>query len=78
MISTNPYTTALAVTPSDSTDLPWIPRGILVGTAGSLVAVMSGNGATVTFSNLPVGYHPMQVTRIKATGTTAAGIVQYA
>lgn len=68
----SPATGAYAVTPNDSADLPKVARSLLIGTAGNLAVVMA-NDDEVT---LPVqaGYNPISVKRIKATGTTAAGI----
>lgn len=49
-------------------------RGVYVGTSGHLKVDMAG-GTAVTFSNLPVGFHPMNITKIYQTGSTAAGLV---
>ena len=65
------------VTPSNSADLPFRTRAVYIGVAGHLaVKTQKGAvGATVTLTNLPVGWHPISVWRIMATGTTATGIV---
>jgi hypothetical protein len=67
---------ASAVTPADGTDLPnGSTSGIYVGAAGD-VAVVMNNGDSVTFTGLSAGtVHKLSVKRIKATGTTATGIV---
>jgi hypothetical protein len=65
---------AVEITPSDSVDLATIPRGFWVGTSGNLKVTMKG-GQTVTFKNIDTGYHGLRITRIWATGTTAADIV---
>lgn len=64
---------AAVVTPSDSVDLAVVTRGLYVGVAGNISVNMSGNGAVV----IPVqaGLHPLSVSRINSTGTTATGIV---
>lgn len=69
-----PIAKAVAVTPSDSVDLEFVTRAIYVGTTGNIAAVMPG-GNVVTFSNVPVGWHPLRVSRINSTSTTASDIV---
>jgi hypothetical protein len=66
---------AIAVTPSDSTPLSPGALALYVGVAGDVTAIML-SGATVLFSAVPAGsVLPIQVTQVKATGTTASGIV---
>lgn len=62
-----------AVTPSDTTQLE-VTRGLYIGGAGNLVVTMA-DGNNVTFANHPVGYAPIQVTKVLSTGTTATSIV---
>jgi hypothetical protein len=45
-----------------------------VGGAGNMRVTMLGGGI-VTFTGLPVGWHPIRVTRVWATNTTATNIV---
>ena len=63
-----------AVTPDDDTDLPrGETRAVYVGTEGDL-AVVYRCGAEDVLPNLAPGmFHPLQVVRIKSTGTTATG-----
>ncbi len=49
-------------------------RGIYVSSTGHLQVVMA-SGATVTFSNLPVGFVRIRVTQILQSGSTAAGLI---
>ena len=66
---------ALAVTPNDSTVLQSGIRALYVGGAGN-VSVVTAGGQTVTFSGVPAGQIlPIQVTRVRATGTTASLIL---
>lgn len=66
-------TSAFAITPSDTADLPGITTGgIIVGVAGTVVITLAG-GITVSF-NLAAGYFPIAAKRIWSTGTTATGI----
>lgn len=70
----DPVKFAVSVTPSDATNIgPF--RAIYVGGTGDVAVKMLGDGANVTFSNLAVGWHPIQGTRILATGTSATDIV---
>ncbi|MBB3771507.1 hypothetical protein FHS55_002106 [Angulomicrobium tetraedrale] len=70
---TGPADNAAAVVPNDATDLAYVPREIWVGTQGDLKVTTRG-GQTITIPNA-VGRLSLRVTRIWATGTTAAGIV---
>jgi hypothetical protein len=72
--SSDPAHYAVAVTPSDTTDLVAASTAIFVGGAGNLRVTMLGGGI-VTFSGLPVGWHPIRVTRVWGTSTTATNIV---
>jgi hypothetical protein len=67
---------AAVVTPSDSTDLAVMTRAIHVGTAGD-VKVNMMKGMTVVLTNLSVGWHPIRVSRIYSTGTTATQITAF-
>lgn len=72
---TAPITAAVAVTPSDTTDLNYLTRAIYVGGGGDLTVVMA-NGVTVTFSAVPAGTMlPIRVNRVRTTGTSATLIV---
>ena len=69
-----PASTGFTVTPDDGADLPETTRAIYVGIGGNL-AVQMLSGETLTLSNiLPGSLLPLRVTRILATGTTAAAI----
>jgi hypothetical protein len=56
-------------------DTPFAPtRGLYVGTGGD-VAVTYANGMTDTLPGLAAGvWHPMHITQVSTTGTTAADI----
>ena len=74
-LASAPARFAAAVTPSDSTDLSFVSRGLYVGTTGDVTVIMAGNGATVTFPSVPSGWVlPIAVSRVNATLTTASGI----
>lgn len=64
---------AASATPSDSTVYS-MTSGVYVGTTGNLAVTMA-SGADVIFTNIPIGFHPISVTKVKATGTTASDIL---
>jgi len=76
--------TAAAVTPSNTDDLSTpssLPAGsqykpaiLYVGVSGDL-SVRTASGNDVLFVNVPIGFFPVQVTRVFATGTSATNIV---
>lgn len=71
-----PATKCVAVTPHDSNALTDIPKALYVGTGGSIVLQGVGGGSDVTFANVPDGgVLPVRAKYIRATGTTASGIV---
>jgi hypothetical protein len=71
---TIPAANGKSVTPDDNTDLLVASRSIYIGNAGNLkVTFIDGN--IETFVNLAVGWHPIGVARIWATGTTANNII---
>ncbi len=72
-------TTGVVVTPSDSTDITGsnanTPATLFVGVGGNIDVVTLG-GSTLLLKNIADGsFLPIQVTRVKATNTTATDIV---
>lgn len=73
---------AAAVTPSDTAEITTVGGGagvnngcvLYVGVAGDLKVTTSG-GDDVTFKNAPVGFIPVQVVKVFATGTAASEII---
>lgn len=71
-----PADNLVAITPSDSTDLPQVSRGIYVGGAGNIVVTPAAGGSNVTFSAVPAGtVLPIRVSRVLSTSTTATSLV---
>ena len=68
---------AVAVTPADNADLATYAKALYIGSAGDIVIlpVNNADGATVKLANHPVGYCPIQVRQVFATGTMASGII---
>ena len=64
----------ILVTPSDGEDLAHVSQWVFLATAGTL-AVTTRGGETLVTPPLPAGWHLMELTRIRATGTTATGIM---
>ncbi len=71
-----PVAHGAAVTPNDSSDLSGgATRGVYVGVSGD-VKVTFASGSTATYVGLASGLiHPVSVTRVWSTGTTATNIV---
>lgn len=69
------YGSGFPITPNDNADIPQPCTGLYVGGAGVLV-VVTLNNVEVTFGGVPAGaILPIQVRRVKVTGTTATLIV---
>lgn len=70
---------AVAVVPTDGADLTSGPtRGLFVGVSGNVAVNFCDDtdAATVTMLSLAAGvWHPLQVRRVLATGTTATSIL---
>jgi hypothetical protein len=73
-ITAGPAARAAAITPSDTVNLKATTRGIYVGGAGDVVAIIGG--VAVTFTAVPAGsVLPIAATRINSTATTATALV---
>lgn len=70
----SPVANAVAVTPSDTADLPRLTRAIYVGGQGDVRAMLR-DGSVITFKDMSAGWHPVRIARVQATGTTATNIV---
>lgn len=65
-----------AVTPHDSNALPRVPKALWIGTGGNVVLRGTEATADVTFANVPNGSILfVQASHVRATGTTATGII---
>lgn len=75
-----PATDAVAVTPSDTDDLPFAARALYIGVTGDVNVVMANDdgGTAVLFKAVPVGILPVAVRKVKAASTTATNIVALA
>ncbi|MGR3465599.1 spike base protein, RCAP_Rcc01079 family [Limimaricola sp.] len=70
----SPLSAAAAILPDDGADLGHVSRALHLGTPGDLRVTMKG-GQVVRFAGLGAGWHPLRVSRVHATGTTAGDIV---
>lgn len=65
---------AYAVTPSDSATLAGV-KALYIGVTGDVAVVTRERSTAVTFKAHPVGYMPVEVLKVLATGTTATDIL---
>lgn len=70
-------TKLVGVTPNDSTDISSsLIRALYIGTAGDVTITAVDDSASATFTSVPAGtIIPVSPKLVKATGTTATGIV---
>ena len=67
------------VVPSDTKDLPLLPKAIYVGTGGNMVLRAVNGTSDTLFKNLPSGFMlSVRAVRVLATGTTATDLVAVA
>lgn len=71
--ATDPITNAYVVTPSDTEDLPFCPRVLILSAAGTVTMNMLGGSNQVAVP-LQAGFNPIRPTRIFSTGTAAVTI----
>ena len=65
-----------AITPNDTTELQFLPKALYVGTAGNLSLIAEEDAVAVTLTNVAAGsIVPVRAKIVRATGTTASGIV---
>lgn len=69
-----PYNDAVAITTSDTVNLPRPADALWVGGAGIVVAVLQ-NGKTVNCTCVAGSLLPLRVKRVNATSTTATLLV---
>ena len=73
--SYKPHLDGIAVTPSDTDDLPYTATSLWIGGAGD-VSLVTPYGTTLVFASVAAGtLLPFAATRVNATDTTATLIV---
>lgn len=66
---------AVAVTPSDSVNLPYA-MSIYVGATGNVSVLPEGSSTSVTYVGVPAGtVIPCKVRRVNSTNTTASSFI---
>jgi hypothetical protein len=69
----SPPSNSFVITPSDTTELPFVTRAVYVGATGDITLRLAGDAGSVIFKAVPVGTMlPIRARQIYATGTTAA------
>lgn len=77
--SSGPARRAFAVVPSDSADLPVLPKALYVGGGGTVVLRTVDASADVAFRNVAAGQVlDVRAQFVRAAGTTATDIVALA
>lgn len=72
----NPAREAFAITPHDTNELTAITRGIYVGVAGTVVAILADDSSAVTFVGCQAGsVLPICAKIVLSTGTTATNLI---
>jgi hypothetical protein len=71
--ATDPITNAYVVTPSDTEDLPYCPRVLILSAAGTVKMDLLGGSSGVSIP-LQAGFNPIRPTRVYASGTAAVTI----
>ena len=72
----SPPSSAFAITPSDTNELPFVTRSIYVGGAGDITLRLAGDISSQVFKAVPVGTMlPLRVRQVFATGTGATQLV---
>lgn len=72
----NPSRRPYAIVPHDANPLPYLPKGIYVGTGGNVTLRGVDSDSDVTYRNLPdASYIAVRATHVRATGTTAADLI---
>jgi hypothetical protein len=71
-----PATRTVAVTPDDANPLADIPKGLFVGSGGTIAMRGMNDTAEQIWKNVPSGtVLPFRAQYVRATGTTAADIL---
>lgn len=70
----SPAPSGASITPNDTTDLPRLAR-LYVGVSGDIAVILANDTVAIPLKNVPVGYQPLIVKRVLATGTTASELI---
>ncbi|WP_294195184.1 hypothetical protein [uncultured Sphingomonas sp.] len=71
-----PAAAPYAIVPDDINPLPQVPKGIYVGTGGTITLRGVAGSEDVTYRNLPdASYVAVRALFVRATGTTATNLI---
>lgn len=70
-----PARLAFAITPHDTNPIATLPRAVIVGGAGNVTLRAVDSGADVTIAVVAAQVLDIRASHIRATGTTATGLV---
>ena len=75
--ASSPARASYAVTPHNTNEIgTHLPKALYVGTGGTIVMQLVNDASDITLTNIPNGsLLPLRPIKVKATGTTASGIV---
>ena len=76
--SATPARLVFAIAPSDSAEIAPLPKALSIGGAGNIVIHAIDRGAPVTIAVTAGQLLPVRAQYVRATGTTATGIVGFA
>lgn len=72
----SPAAAPYSIVPDDINPLPQVPKGIYVGTGGTITLRGVGGSEDVTYRNLPdASYVAVRALFVRATGTTATNLI---
>ena len=65
----------VAIAPHDTNDLAYVTKAVYIGTGGTVSIIAADDTAAVSLTVQDGAVLPIRAKRIRATGTTATGIV---
>lgn len=76
LTSTEPISSAVAVTPNNGTTFTTICRALYIGSDGNVTVDVQNGGTNLAFTGAKAGsILPIRVKRVYSTGTSSTGIV---
>lgn len=67
---------AFAITPHDTNELPFVTSKLWVGSAGDVEVILADDSASVILQNVPAGTMlDLRIKQVRAAGTSAGDLV---